>query len=259
MHQIAQLLCYLKNALTLNKEDNATSSENPILVREEGNHKPNEESTLGGNVSRQFRYLSHLAGLEDYDVANRSSAALHEERMKEATGKRSSHRVSLGNDTPSDANHEERATVSSGDRVPLGDGNVALDKREKHEGKASDYIKSRPLHGGYIQSFTDNVISENNLDKQCKTHRIQSVENELSLADYTLRQLIQMKEDVEELYGNGIFEKHVGLDIVRLLELNKVHSQNDDAQNTVEEVNAQKKSFASVVKEGMESRNRSQT
>lgn len=53
--------------------------------------------------------------------------------------------------------------------------------------KASKFIRNRRHHGGDNQSLKDNKNTVNNLEKQCETHRIQTVEKEKSLADYTLK------------------------------------------------------------------------
>lgn len=41
--------------------------------------------------------------------------------------------------------------------------------------------------------------------------------NKMKIEDYTIAELIQMKEEVEEIYGEGEFRKYVGKDIVSLL------------------------------------------
>lgn len=49
-------------------------------------------------------------------------------------------------------------------------------------------------------------------------------EQEKRFEDYTLKQLMEMKEEMEEIYGHGVLKKHVVLDIVRMLVLNTEQS-----------------------------------
>lgn len=60
-----------------------------------------------------------------------------------------------------------------------------------------------------------------------------------------------MKENVDEVYREGAFEKYIGNDIFRLLGLslsNKVILKRDSIEKCDAEVNVFKKSFASVLK-----------
>lgn len=90
-------------------------------------------------------------------------------------------------------------------------------------------------------STTIEVLSDN-LEKQSEK-ATQSEDQRKNFKDHTIKELLVMKEDVDKLYGKGVFKKHVRIYIVKQLGLNKVLRYKDDTEKILVEDKIQKETF----------------
>lgn len=89
----------------------------------------------------------------------------------------------------------------------------------------------------------DQTPKESEDSNSAKENQLLVEKDKKNIEDFRLSELIEMNEDVNEVFGEGTFEKYVGNDIVKLLEIKmkKDDFQRESTGKCEEEVDKLKK------------------
>lgn len=69
------------------------------------------------------------------------------------------------------------------------------------------------------------------LEQQDEVSEEKSEGEQNSIGDYTLAELLAMKKDVEEIQGEGVFQKFVGQEIMNFLGMSKTTKMDVEKEN----------------------------